>query len=83
MVNTLSGFEVQRFVGVGDDAYASLTIADHLQVLVSAVVTFLREQASGAEAHRRVDSLERALNVGLTELRRLLPLSHKSVSLWA
>ena len=71
MVNTLSGFEVQRFVGVGDDAYAALTVADHLQVLVAAVVTFLREQASAAEAHRRVDSLERALNVGLTELRRL------------
>ena len=31
MVNTLSGFEVQRFVGVGDDANAALTIADHLQ----------------------------------------------------
>ena len=34
-------------------------------------MTFLRVQASAAEAHHRVDSLERALNVGLTELRAL------------
>ena len=71
MVNTLSGFVVQRFVVVGDGADAALNISDHLQVLVSAVVTFLREQASGAEAHRRVDGLERALHVGLAELRAL------------
>jgi len=63
------GFDIRDFVKIGDAARADLPVTEHLQLWVFAVATFMRQQASEPEAHRRVNSLERALNVGLQALR--------------
>lgn len=68
-VNTLSGFKVQTFVGVGDEPGIHLGVVEHLQVLISVIGTFLRQQASGSTARDRVARVEAAFEVGLRELR--------------
>jgi len=69
MMNTLSGFDIRAFVGIGDAPGAKLGVVEHLEVLISAVGTFLRQQACGSVARDRVARLEGAFEVGLGALR--------------